>query len=184
MAARFYHERRRGFAVQICSLCFEKNLHDEELMRVYCRDHVHHRGSTAAVLVTWSPEKYLLVQIRPFPTTPLTYGKYIKCAGGDLCRRSQCTYAHSDEELLVWNTLLEEKRQHGDSGYKPQAPRPAWYAASARPSASAPKYGLRPVMQLQSKAIPVNRPSSGPVHVSDMFACTTMFTCCIFVFTG
>ena len=163
MAGRFYHERRRGFAVQVCSLCYEGNRHDEELMRAYCRDPGRHHGSTA-VLVTWSPEKYLLVRIRPFPANS-PHGNFIKCVGGKLCRGEQCTYAHSDEEVLVWNTLLDEKRLHVDSRYKPPPARPAWQAFSTRQNAGALKYGVRPALQLQSRAAPaVNR---SPVQVSD-----------------
>ena len=120
-------------------------------MRVYCRAYSRHNGAPAA-LVTWSEKKWTLVEIRPFPNTALTHGRYVKCAGGKVCRGDRCTYAHSDEELIVWNTTLEEKRQQGDPRFKPQATgRPSWRSTVPAPRSTVPataKYG-RPVVQPQ-----------------------------------
>ena len=147
----YYHERRRGFAVQVCSTCRENDPSDEELMRVYCRAYSRHKGAPAA-LVTWSEKKWTLVEIRPFPNTTLAHGRYVKCAGGKVCRGDRCTYAHSDEELIVWNTILEEKRAQGDPRFKPQATgRASWRSTVPVPRSTAPataKYG-RPVVQPQ-----------------------------------
>ena len=102
MAYIYYQERRRCFAVQVCSTCRENDPGDEELMRVYCRAYSRHKGAPAA-LVTWSEKKWTLVEIRPFPNTALTHGRYIKCAGGKVCRGDQCTYAHSHRRMRLWN---------------------------------------------------------------------------------
>ena len=144
-------------------------------MRVYCRAYSRHNGSPAA-LVTWSEKKWTLVEIRPFPNTALTHGRYIKCAGGKVCRGDVCTYAHSDEELIVWNTILEEKRQQGDPRLR--AARPSWRSTilvspSSRSTSAAPvKYG-RPIVQPQVIKGPQsqNRHTTPVHHVSIICVC-------------
>ena len=109
MATKYYHEHRRGFAVNVCGLCFKTNPQDEELMRVYCRTGWHQ--GAPSVLVTWSAQKFALVQIRPFPEPLLASGRYVQCNREATCKGPRCTYAHSEEEMVVWNTQLEWKRR-------------------------------------------------------------------------
>ena len=62
------------------------------------------------MLVTWSAKKQELVQIRPLPKSPLTSGGYVMCTRPASCPGARCTYAHSDEEMVVWNTRLDDER--------------------------------------------------------------------------
>ena len=127
MATGFSQVRfRRGFAANVCQICYNSNPADEDLMRVRCRVRGEHRGPEP--LVTWSEKKGSLVTVRPLPNPPLPYGKYVRCSRGILCPGYGCTYAHSDEELVVWNNMLEERRQRGPIFSMP-LPQPASFAA-------------------------------------------------------
>ena len=89
-------------------------------MRVHCRTGPLHRGAPT-VLVTWSTNKFKLVEIRPLPNTPLASGSgYTLCNKIASCGYAwRCTYAHSEEEKTVWNTQLNWKRR------QPHAEEPA-----------------------------------------------------------
>ena len=112
MAHYSYQPRSRVpvFAADVCSLCFRNNPSDERLLRIYCNNYAEHTG-VPPILVTWSEWRWALVPIRPLPDPHLLHGNYVRCNGPSLCRGEQCTFAHSNEELAVWNTLLDEKRQ-------------------------------------------------------------------------
>ena len=103
---------RSGFASRVCQTCYDNNTADADLLNVHCRAPGQHHGRET--LVTWSGNKRSLVSVRPLPNPPILHGKYVRC-NGELCRGDHCTYAHSEEELLVWNNKLEERRQREPS---------------------------------------------------------------------
>ena len=115
MAHHHYQARSRVpvFAADVCYLCFRNNPSDERLVRIYCNNYAEHKNAgVPPVLVTWSEWRWELVPIRPLPDPPLVHGNYMRCnRNPSLCRGERCTYAHSNEELAVWNSLLDEKRQ-------------------------------------------------------------------------
>ena len=99
------------FADNVCFRCFQNDSSDESLVRIYCKNYVQHTG-VPPIPVTWSGRTWALVPIRPLPDPYLLDGNYVRCNGNPAqCRGERCTFAHSDEELAVWNTLLDEKRQ-------------------------------------------------------------------------
>ena len=97
----------------VCSICLQINSRDDQLIQAYCRYPEHHQGMAAEVMATWSWKRQELVRIRPFPGANITGKKYIMCDRVPVCfHGEQCTYAHSEEEMMIWNMLLEDKRRH------------------------------------------------------------------------
>ena len=121
-------ERHGASAVEVCDGCFRTNPRDEKLMEVYCRNGWQHFGAQKR-LVTWSANKMVLVAIRPLPDPPLQSGRYVLCNREETCRRPRCTFAHSQEEMVAWNTQLYGMRHQPAtkiSSQRPELQQTAW----------------------------------------------------------
>ena len=73
---------------------------------------------------------------RPMPDPSCVYlgGRFGRCDRGPRCRGESCTFAHSKEELRVWNKQLEEFKKDMQAGeLKTYFPRPRDYRMSAVP---------------------------------------------------
>lgn len=100
-------------AYPVCKLCYQEYPYDAMLLDVTCRYPGQHPSESVLVTIEGS----VLVTIRPMPShyRPETF--FSKCLDGTECtKRSSCTYAHSESEKNVWNTLLSrERRFHSPS---------------------------------------------------------------------
>ena len=86
--------------VDVCDrdTSFNTDPQDEEFKEV-----CNKKGRQRIKQSTWS-------LIRPLPDPPLQSGRYVLCNGGVTCRGPQCTFAHSQEEMVAWNTQLDQMR--------------------------------------------------------------------------
>ena len=95
MARREHH---RAVDVRVQDTWFKTDPQDEEFYN-YRKGRQRIKTSSR---VTSSP-------IRPIPDPPLKSARYVLC-NGETCRGPQCTFAHSHEEMISWNTQLYQMR--------------------------------------------------------------------------
>ena len=98
----------RQISTAVCRRCHERNPSDVSLLILKCRSKLEHRQHEN-VLVT--EDCGTLVKIRPMPVEFRPPRFFRKCYDGGTCRfYPKCTYAHSEAEKNVWNTLLRDER--------------------------------------------------------------------------
>ena len=70
----------------------------------------------------------------PDPSCVYLGGRFGRCDRGPRCRGESCAFAHSKEELRVWNKQLEKFKEDMQAGeLKTYFPRPRDYRMSAVP---------------------------------------------------
>ena len=108
----------RQIATEVCRRCHERNSSDVLLLTLKCRSKLEHNQHDK-VLVT---EYYdTLVKIRPMPAEFRPPRFFRKCYDGPTCTfYPRCTYAHSEAEKNVWNTLLRDERYPLRERQRPQ----------------------------------------------------------------
>ena len=131
---------RRQIATAVCRHCHKRNPRDVLLLRLKCRSKQKH-SQYDKVLVT---EDYgTLVKIRPMPAEYRPPSFFRKCYDGSTCRfYPKCTYAHSEAEKKVWNTLLRDERYPLRERQKPQ--QHSSFGSDVRVDASASYRRLEP----------------------------------------
>lgn len=95
---------------EVCRWCHKRNPRDISLLTLRCRCLEKH-SQHDKVLV--AEDGGTLVAIRPLPREFRPPGFFqICCNDQDTCRLyPDCTYAHSEAEKNVWNTLLKDERK-------------------------------------------------------------------------
>ena len=109
------HRPSEGF---VCQTCFSRNHQDVYLLTLKCyRDHkIPSDGSLS--YVRWNGTKGFLQCVpRPMPRQALSHMRplqyFNKCWSIPNCKRGHlCYYAHTDEELSLWNQELKYERSN------------------------------------------------------------------------
>ena len=102
------NDKNRPPEYEVCSDCFRACPQDPALRYILphkCRSPGLHRRSVR-VLVTCYKE--VLVRVPPSDEVMTGLrGRFVICPARPTCKRSDCSYPHTDEERDFWNSALE-----------------------------------------------------------------------------
>lgn len=97
----------QGSLRYICRICYNSNPGEVELELNNCLCPKEHE-TTEQLSVLWSQQKCRWIHVRPVPEVTIP-GWFILCNEWS-CGGKDCTYAHNKEELIYWNSILQEQR--------------------------------------------------------------------------
>ena len=102
------NDKNRPLEYEVCSDCFSACPQDPALRYILphkCRSPGLHRRSVT-VLVTC--HEGVLVRVPPSDKVMAGLrGQFVMCQDGLTCKRSGCSYPHTEEERDFWNSALE-----------------------------------------------------------------------------
>ena len=94
---------------EVCRRCHERNPNDLSLFTLHCRSSEEHSRHDIVNVTEYCGT---LVKIRPLPKEFRPPRFFRKCnnAGGTCRLYPNCTYAHSEAEKIIWNSLLRDEQ--------------------------------------------------------------------------
>ena len=98
-----------SLTAEVCRRCHERNPNDLSLFTLHCRSSEEHSQHDIVMVTEYCGT---LVKIRPLPREfrPPRYFRKCNNAGGTCRRYPNCTYAHSEAEKNVWNSILRDEQ--------------------------------------------------------------------------
>ena len=98
-----------SLTAEVCRRCHERNPTDLSLFTLHCRSSEEHSRYDKVLVTEYCGT---LVKIRPLPREfrPPRFFRICNNAGGTCRLYPNCTYAHSEAEKNIWNSLLRDEQ--------------------------------------------------------------------------